>query len=304
MAFRITTLLLFAISGALGAALPAKRATVCNGHAELCNRPYGNTTFLGSHDSAFFSSDPFALARDQEVDIPTQLSLGVRFLQSQAHQKDDQLHFCHTSCDLFDGGLVVDYLSKVKTFLDANPNEVLTLLFTNPEGLSLTQMWKPAFDNSGITPLAFVPPHQPMKRSEWPTLGQLIDSGKRVIVFMDAGADGSVDFILPEFTQLWEPPFSETDPTFPCSVDRIDGPLSAPDHLSMLNHNLNVDLLGTGILLSDRIDAPTTNGQTSILANANGCAPFAGGVAPNFVMLDYVNVGQGKQTVDRLNGLA
>jgi len=102
-----------------------------------------------------------------------------------------------------------------------------------------------------------------MKRSEGPTLGQLIDSGKRVIVFMDAGADGSVDFILPEFTQLWEPPFSETDPTFPCSVDRIDGPLSAPDHLSMLNHNLNVDLLGTGILLSDRIDAPTTNGQTS-----------------------------------------
>nr|THU76809.1 PLC-like phosphodiesterase [Dendrothele bispora CBS 962.96] len=297
-------LLFCAVSSTLGAVLPKKRATVCNGRAELCNRPYGNTTFLGSHDSAFFSSDPFALARDQEVDIPTQLSLGVRFLQSQAHEKDGALHFCHTSCDLFDGGLVVDYLSKVKTFLDANPNEVLTLLFTNPEGLSLTDMWKPAFDNSGVTPFTYVPPHQPMKRSEWPTLGQLIDSGKRVIVFLDAGADGSVDFILSEFTQLWEPPFSETNSTFPCSVDRIDGPLSTVDHLNMLNHNLNVDLLGTGILLSDRIDAPTTNGVTSILANANGCAPFAGGVAPNFVMLDYVNVGQGMQAVNRLNGFA
>lgn len=50
---------------------------------------------------------------------------------------------------LFDGGRVVDYLKKVKVFLDANPNEVLTLLFTNPEGLSIKDVWKPAFDDAG-----------------------------------------------------------------------------------------------------------------------------------------------------------
>ncbi|KAF5339646.1 hypothetical protein D9758_015586 [Tetrapyrgos nigripes] len=345
-------LALSAISGALGAALPSKRATVCNGHAQLCAKPYGNTTFLGSHDSAFFSENPLALARDQEVDIPSQLNLGVRFLQSQAHEcvvvaiwmslfkvlmetaltgmtgsyisvipvrlprsggllirMTDSIfvffHLCTTGCDLFDGGLVVDYLSQVKTFLDANPNEVLTLLFTNPEGLSLTDMWKPAFDNSGVTPFTYVPPHQPMKRFEWPTLGELIDSGKRVIVFMDAGADGSVDFILPEFTMasLWEPPFDSTDPSFPCSVDRIQGPLSTEDHLSMLNHNLDINLFDTGVLISDPGDAPTTNSVASILADAFGCQSLAGGVAPNFVMLDYVNLGQGMAAVDMLNGI-
>lgn len=42
-----------------------------------------------------------------------------------------------------------------------------------------------------------------MKQSDWPTLGQLIDSGKRVVVFLDAGADNSiVDFILPEFAMV------------------------------------------------------------------------------------------------------
>jgi hypothetical protein len=51
--------------------------------------------------------------------------------------------------DLFDGGTVEDYLKTVKTFLDANPNEVITLIFTNPEGASLPDQWKPAFDNSG-----------------------------------------------------------------------------------------------------------------------------------------------------------
>lgn len=27
------------------------RATVCNGHAELCDRGFGNVTFVGAHDS-------------------------------------------------------------------------------------------------------------------------------------------------------------------------------------------------------------------------------------------------------------
>ncbi|KAG7085322.1 hypothetical protein E1B28_013862, partial [Marasmius oreades] len=217
---------------------------------------------------------------------------------------DGQLHFCHTDCVLFDGGTVVDYLGKVKTFLDANPNEVITLLFTNPEGASIADVWKPAFDDSGITPLTFVPPHQPMKRSEWPTLGELIDSGKRVVVFLDAGAEnGGVESILPEFTMIWEPPFSSTDKNFPCRVDRIEGPLTPADHMYMLNHNLNVEIVD-GVLLSDRVDAPTTNGIASIMANANGCRGFADGLPPNFVMLDYVNVGQGLTAVNQLNGLA
>ncbi|KAL0576249.1 hypothetical protein V5O48_005731 [Marasmius crinis-equi] len=203
---------------------------------------------------------------------------------------------------LFDGGLVADYLKRVKTFLDANPNEVITILFTNPDGASIADQWKPTFDASGITPLAYVPPHQPMSRSEWPTLSQLIDSGKRVIVFLDSGAaEGGVNFILPEFTNVWEPPFSSTDSNFPCSVDRIEGPLSAADHLYMLNHNLNVEIFGD-ILLSDRINAPTTNSVNSIIANANGCKPLANNLQPNFIMLDYVNVGEGMKAVNQLNG--
>ncbi|KAF9553437.1 PLC-like phosphodiesterase [Agrocybe pediades] len=291
--------------------IPSRRATVCNGHAELCNRSYGNVTFVGAHDSFAFSSDPFALARDQEVDIPTQLGLGIRLLQAQSHVKDGQLHFCHTrnvSQDLFDGGLVVDYLKTVKTFLDANPNEVLTLLFTNPEGQSVSTVWKPAFDAAGITPLAYVPPSVPVKQSDWPTLGQLIDSEKRVIVFLDSGADTSqVDFILPEFEMIWETPFSVTDSSFPCSVDRISGPLSTADHSYMINHSLNKNIIpiGAGVIISDPLDAPTTNSVSSIIANVNKCVPLSGANRnPQFLLLDFVNLGQGFQAANQLNGLA
>ncbi|KAJ7062606.1 PLC-like phosphodiesterase [Mycena amicta] len=302
------TTLFAAATGALAATIPTKRATVCNGHAELCNRSYGNITFVGAHDSAFFSQDPLAFARDQEIDIPSQLALGVRMLQAQSHVNNGVLHFCHTSCALFDGGPVVDYLKTVKTFLDANPNEVLTFIFTNPEGQSPTTVWKPLFDEAGISDLAFVPPSSPVKQSDWPTLGEMIDSGKRVVVFMDSGADGAdaVDFIMPEFQMIWEAPFSSTDPTFPCRIDRIAGPLADVDHMYMINHNLNKNLLpigGTDVLVSDPLDAPTTNGVTSILADANGCAPLGGNRAPNFVLVDYVNLGDPFIAAAQLNNL-
>ncbi|KAF8147927.1 PLC-like phosphodiesterase [Mycena galopus ATCC 62051] len=293
----------------LGSSMPVRRQQVCNGHAELCDRLYSNVTYIGAHDSFAFSSDPLALARDQSVDIPTQLSLGVRLLQGQAHNASDgTLHFCHTSCDLFDGGTVAAYLANVKTFLDANPNEVLTLLFTNPDGAPVSTVWAPIFEAANISDLAYVPPTLPLNQSSWPTLGDMITSGKRVVIFLDAGADApdAVPFILPEFQMIWETPFSVTDPTFPCSVDRIGSPFAAADIMYMINHSLNINIIpiGTGVIVSDPADAPTTNGATSILANANGCAPLGGNRAPNFVLLDFVDQGEAFTTADRLNGLA
>ncbi|KAJ7142367.1 PLC-like phosphodiesterase [Mycena epipterygia] len=287
--------------------IQTKRATVCNGRAELCSRLYSNVTYIGAHDSFAFSEDPFALARDQEVDIPTQLSLGVRLLQAQAHMNGDVLHFCHTSCTLFDGGPVLDYLKLVKTFLDANPNEVLTLLFTNPEGLSPATVWKPIFDAAGISNLTYIPPSLPVKQSDWPTLGSMIDAGTRVVVFLDSEADGPdpAPFILPEFSMIWETPFSVTNASFPCSVDRIHGPLATEDHMYLINHSLNTNIIpiGSGVIISDPLDAPTTNGLTSILAHANRCAPLGGNRAPAFVLLDYVNIGVGFAAAAELNGL-
>ena len=51
--------------------------------------------------------------------------------------------------------------------------------------------------------MAYVPPQTPMMRQEWPTLRQMLDSGKRLVFFIDKGADeGVVPYILPEFTMV------------------------------------------------------------------------------------------------------
>ena len=38
---------IFAVLSATAWSIPLKRASVCNGHAELCDRSYGNITFVG-----------------------------------------------------------------------------------------------------------------------------------------------------------------------------------------------------------------------------------------------------------------
>ncbi|KAF9257123.1 PLC-like phosphodiesterase [Marasmius fiardii PR-910] len=283
-----------------------KRTSVCNGHAELCSRSYSNVTFIGAHDSFAYSDDIFAISRDQRLNISEQLELGVRLLQAQSHVEDNELHFCHTSCSLFDFGTVLEYLKIVKTFLDGHPNEVLTFIFTNPERQPVDTVWRPIFDQAGLTAMAYVPPHVPLKYSEWPTLGQMIQSGKRLVVFLDTGANTTaVDFILPEFEMVWETPFSVTNASFPCSIDRIQGPLPPEDRMYMINHSLNKNVLpiGPGIIVSDPMNSNETNSVQSIMDNVRGCAPLASNRNPNFLLLDFVEDGEAFKAAEILNGL-
>jgi hypothetical protein len=263
-------------------------------------------TYIGAHNSYATSKNPFALSRNQKISLEDQLKSGVRLLQGQSHMKDGQVHLCHSSCDLFDGGSAEDYLKNVKKFLDENPNEVLTIIFTNPEDLDVKTLWEPVFTASGIDQLAFVPPSNPISFDKWPTLGEMIDTGKRVVVFMDFKADTSqVPFILPEFDFLWENEFSTTDPEFPCKVDRISGPLKPEEHMYMINHSLNEELFGIDdIIVPNLFEAETTNSVESIVNNANTCAPLAGDRRPNFVLLDWVDEGEPFKAADILNGFA
>lgn len=57
--------------------------------------------------------------------------------------------------------------------------------------------------------MAYVPPQSPMTRDDWPTLKEMLDSGKRLVVFMDKAADEkTVPFILPQFPMVCTLSFS------------------------------------------------------------------------------------------------
>lgn len=172
----------------------AAQTQACNGHAELCDRKYSNITFIGSHDSAFVGT---SVADNQNTSVADQLGQGVRFLQAQTHLDNNTIKLCHTLCALEDAGPLLDYLTTIKTFLDSNPNEVVTLLLTNQDGLSGTA-FDAVFEGSGLKQYAFTPAGN-LTIDQWPSLGQIISAGQRLVVFMDFPAAPTIPYILNEF---------------------------------------------------------------------------------------------------------
>jgi hypothetical protein len=163
-------------------AAPSPRQTLCNGYAGLCGRKYSNATFIGSHDSAFVGILP---TENQYDSVSTQLSKSVRFLQAQTHVKNGALEMCHTSCTELDAGTLTNYLGSIKTFLDNNPNEVVTLLLVNGDGSS-PSLFDSSFTAAGIKKYTFVPSTSPktLAIDAWPTLGEMISAGTRLVVFL------------------------------------------------------------------------------------------------------------------------
>ncbi|PYI03627.1 PLC-like phosphodiesterase [Aspergillus sclerotiicarbonarius CBS 121057] len=284
--------------------VPAIAQSTCNGQSAYCDRKYSNVTQVGAHDSPFVG---LLLSDNQNLNVTGQLDLGIRFLQGQTHKSlvDDTILLCHTSCLLEDAGTLESYLATVKTWLDSNPDEVVTLLLTNDDSLPVAQFGD-VFTSAGLKDYAFVPSSSPstLAIDAWPTLRELIGNGTRLVAFLDYGADAStVPYILDEFAYFFETPYDVTDATFSnCSIDRPAG-ASATGRMYIVNHFLDVDILG--ILIPDRERAPETNavsGSGSIGAQSDLCESMYDRL-PNFLLLDFVDQGEPIAAQSALNGV-
>ncbi|KZF25644.1 PLC-like phosphodiesterase [Xylona heveae TC161] len=271
----------------------------CNGWPEFCERKYSNITQVAAHNSMF--DRPGNAASNQALDVLTQLDDGIRMLQGQAHLVNGTMYFCHTNCDILNAGPVEAYLRKVNEWVLTHPYDVVTILLGNGDYVDVGN-FSTAFENSGIAKFAYQPPKIPMGIDDWPTLTSMILTGKRVVVFMDYQANQTkVPYILDEFSQMWETPFSPTDRDFPCDLQRPPklSPDDAKKRMYMANHNLNTEIniatLGVNMLVPSNVLLNVTNNVTgygSLGLMANSCET-QWGRAPNFLLVDYYNVDNG-----------
>ena len=132
-----------------------------------------------------------------------------------------------------------------------------------------------AIQNSGVAQYLYEPKYVPQRRDQWPTLAEMIISGKRLVLFMDYNANQTeVPYVLDEFSHMWETPFSPTNRSFPCTRQRpphLNNTKAKEQYMYLANHNLNtaVDLsaiLGSGsgdteILIPNTAQINKTNGQ-------------------------------------------
>ncbi|KAJ2157304.1 hypothetical protein GGF46_004600 [Coemansia sp. RSA 552] len=296
-----------ALAAALAGAAPSpapgvqqmqRRATPseCNGYKELCDRGLDKVAFATTHNS-YATGDN--IAANQNRNIRQQLDDGIRGFMLDLHKLDSDPmsdpYLCHSSCALLSAGPLVNTLRDFKTFMDKNENEVLAIYIENAQGFSATEMAQP-FKDAGLDKYAYAPASS---NATWPSLGQMIDVGSRLVVFSDDKADtGAVPWILNEDTYSVQTSWSVADGTsFDCKPLKTVRPLWVMNHFVYTDYNI----LNMSFERPAPNSAGTVNTRRSIVGQANQCG--SAGYFPNFVTVDYYDVGDVFKAVADINGV-
>lgn len=294
--------------------------TACNNSPSLCNKAYNNITHLGAHDSPFLrdESTSFSTSGNQYYNSTRQLDAGVRLLSAQVHKVnntsgDEALHLCHSSCDLLDVGTLSDWLGEIKTWMDNNPNDVVTVLIVDSDDATPAELGA-QFQASGIDKLAYTPPSTSTIPQQWPTLQSLISNGTRLMTFVASlpTPDAAFPYLMDEFTFIFENEFENEEPdAYSCEPDRPTvlandtAAAASSGRMFLMNHFLySVQLFG--IQSPNATYVNITNAQTglgSLGVQINTCTSVYS-KPPNFVLTDFVNVGPAIASVDQANGIA
>lgn len=257
--------------------------TRCNGHDALCTRRFDEVSYATTHNA--FAIEGVYAVHNQTRSVRTQLDEGVRGLMLDTHYNDEDLaSYCHGPCVIGQEPLV-DGLTVIRTFLDENPREVVTIIFESYISSADTLA---AFEASGL--LAYVR-RQPLD-APWPTLETMIATGERLVVFTDAGG-GDYDWYLDQFTYAFQNDYAaESAADFTCEADRG----SQSNAIFIMNHFL------TSPFASEALSAMVN--PYDVLAPRVADCWTETGKRPNFVTVDFYEIGALLQVVDELNGVA
>ena len=204
------------------------------------------------------------------------------------------MYLCHTFCEL--GFTPLDQvLGELRDFLVAHPSEVVVVI--NQDAVTPAD-FVGAVDAAGLSPLMATPPPA---GAPWPTLGEMVASGRRLVILAEDEA-GAAPWYQPVYERLvQETPFmfdstaALTEPArLPASCRDNRGPASAP--LFLLNHWVNTDPRPLPR------NAAVVNAYEPLLARARACERIRGRM-PNLIAVDFYRRGDAFRVADTLNGL-
>ena len=325
-------------TGGTTTAAPASGA--CNGQDELCDRPFDEVALATTHNSMSVPL-PGWFSAMQERPIAAQLRDGIRGLQIDTHYADllpngkvrtyfgsreelqrrakvdgvseesidaalrirDRLGFtgegergmylCHSFCELGATPLA-SVLKDMRTFLVANPGAVVVVInqdYVTPED------FVGAVRDAELEPFAYTGPTS----GEWPTLRQMTDSGKRLVLLAENHPGAA-----PWYHSAYESITEETPYAFKkvaqlTSPEKLDkscepnrGPEGAP--LFLVNHWITTDPVPLPS------NAAKVNAYDPLLARARDCARVRDHM-PNLVAVNFYLEGDVFRVVDTLNGI-
>ncbi|KIX05856.1 uncharacterized protein Z518_03829 [Rhinocladiella mackenziei CBS 650.93] len=313
----ISFLSFLSITFAASIDISERQSTACNNSPDLCSKPYNSIAHLGAHDSPFVrdASTGFSTSGNQYYNSSVQLSAGVRLLSAQIHKSNGEWHLCHTSCDLLDAGLLSDWLKEIKAWMENNPNDVVTILLVNSDDGTPSELAQ-EFTTASVTDIAYVPPSLSTPPQTWPTLQELISSGKRLLTFVANMPPSTVTsdegYLMDEFTFIFENPYDNVQVTdFTCSPDRpssVQGNSQAAissNRMALTNHFLYEE--GLFDIQTPNVDNITiTNSPGNSVGNlgyALSSCKTDYGKPSTFVLVDFFDQGPAIDAVDAINGI-
>ncbi|HAC79187.1 MAG: hypothetical protein P8K76_03680 [Candidatus Binatia bacterium] len=259
---------------------PTPTPLLCNGGSQLCDRAYDEVAYATTHNAYSNATDGF-IGPNQEFAVPRQLSDGIRGLMLDAYILDGEVVQYHALADLGTYPLL-STLTEIREFLQANPREVVTIIFESyVDGDDIADV----FAEAGLVEYA----HAQSLEDPWPTLGEMIESGKRLVVFTDLDG-GARDWYLPVWDFAFETPYSFSVPEdLSCEPNRGN----PENSLFILNHFLT-QTLGSPEL------AEQINFNPLLGSRIEECMLRNDRMA-NFVTVDFYNIGDTLVDVAALN---
>ena len=261
----------------------AQPVLLVNGRADLAGRRYNEAVYATTHN-AMSSRDAGYIFPNQISTMRKQLNDGIRAMMLDVHMKDGRTTLCHGPCELGSQDFV-EGLIEIRGFLDERPNEVLTFILevdqVTPEELALS------FADSGI--LQYVYSHD--QGEPWPLLRDMVLSGQRLVVFTDS-ATADIPWLHNVWDFAWDTNWNiKTVDQFNCDCSRGN----PTNSLLILNHFVTNPLPFPQ-------NAEVANSAPLLQERAVSCWRASGQV-PNFITVDYYELGGIFQVVDALNTL-
>lgn len=254
----------------------------CNLHEELCDRRFNEVTFAMTHNSMSNRAEEWGFA-NQMYGISRQLQDGIRGINLDIYNEEGDVYLCHGYCNVGKEKLSSG-LAKIKFFLDTNTDEVVTLIF---ESYVSSEDVKAVFDAAGMMPYLY----SHSSGEQWPTLREMINTGKRLMVFTDRDG-GDFGWYHAVWDYAWETKFSyKTTEDFECGPNRGN----PANDLYIMNHFL------TNPLASPYL-AEVANANPLLLNRVNECVAEKKRT-PTFILVDFYDTGDIFEVVDTMNGV-
>lgn len=258
----------------------------CNGYPELCAKKYNEVTSVMTHNAFNNSDDGFTLT-NQTHGIAQQLNDGVRGLMLDVYDIDGVISVYH-GFEILGTEPLSEDLGEIKDFLDNNSNEVISIIFeSHVTALDIEN----ELTSAGLMPYL----HHQTLGEEWPTLQEMINANERLVIFSESN-DGSASQTWYHYAwaHTFDTNYSYSLPTdFDCGVNRGD----ISNSLYLVNHWIT-SAVGTG----DIIQANIVNPNPFLINRLEQCQSETGR-QPNFIGIDFYEIGGAFEAAEILNGI-